>query len=233
MVENLLLKYMKERLEKDVKIKDVSEAGPVITISRETGCAAEYLAQSLTETINLVLKSKNEEEVWRYITKENISKAVTDLTKNPIKTEKILNDEDSGILEEFVEFFSTKYYPSDNRIKNKYAEVIRSFANNGNVIIVGRASEAIAQNIEKSLHIKLHAPEAWRAKHIADKTGKSIDNAKKYISEIDHKRQHFRSYFHAHNRDSDFYDLTFNCKTIPCEEMVELIIKIMENRNLI
>mgnify|MGYP000036966867 CR=1 FL=1 len=93
------------------------------------------------------------------------------------------------------------------------------------MIILGRAGEAITQNIQKSLHFKLEAPLDWRADQIAKKKGLSLSAAKEMCVNEDKLRLQFRDYFENGKSDIEFFDAMFNTKTMSDEEIVSLIVK--------
>jgi cytidylate kinase len=68
---------------------------------------------------------------------------------------------------------------------------------------------------------------------ISEKLNIEQKEAESYILEIDKKRVEFRDYFGGVNTDYTRFDITFNSMTLSISEIVEIIIKTMEIRNLI
>ena len=233
-MENLFLKYMKERTGKPIdKGPDLSRVGPVITISREHGCFASSIAKMLAETLTRKNILSGKDAPWRVISKEIIEQSAIELKLSPELTEKLTEKHSRGLFDNFAQLFSDSYYPSDTKLKNTIARIIIDAATEGNVIVIGRAAEAHTKNFEKSFHVKLIAPLDWRAKHIANSTGKSFAEAKKEAIEYDKIRKKFRNYFEKNRPDVDYFDAFFNSATISEEEIVEMIVIAAETRNLV
>lgn len=227
-----LLKYMSDRLQEDSgKTKD---PGPVVTISRLYGCPAKKVAKLLSESLTNKMRIKGFKKTeWRYITKEIMSESAKELELNPSKIKYVFDYEQKGLIDDILEAHSSKYYKSDRRIRNTVAKVIRNIAYEGNVIIVGRGGVAITRDIARSIHINLEAPKEWRVLRASEKLGISLSEAEKYTDDIDRKRKQFREYFEGKNTDYTRFDITFNCMTLSVEEIVRIIVKAIEIRNLI
>lgn len=225
-----LLKYMSDRLQED--LGKTKEPGPVITISREYGCPAKRIAQKLTEELTRKMFVKGKDVEWRYITKEIMSESAKELELEPAKIRYVFKYEQKGLLDDILISHSTKYYKSDRRIRNTIARVIRNIGCEGNVVIVGRGGVAITHDIPKSLHIHLEAPLEWRALRTSAKLDLPIEEAEQYALDIDRKRKQFREFFEGKNTDYTRFDLCFNCMTLSIDEIVKIIIRAAEIRNL-
>jgi cytidylate kinase len=210
-----------------------SEPGPVITISREYGCPAKLVAEKLTELINIKLSTHGSKEHWKWISKEILSEAAQELSMKPEEISYVFDYEQKGILDDILSSHSRKYYKNDKTIRQTIANVIRSFAVQGNIIIVGRGGVVIAKDIPRSLHINLEAPLEWRAVRTAAKYQLSLEQARKTAIETDKKRREFREYFAGKGTDYTRFDLTVNCMTLSVDEISEFILKIAEIRKLI
>lgn len=230
-MDNLFLKYMSERAGKRKSPVPTNVIpGPVITISREYGCPGKRIAEKLSE----VLTKKSEElgynKEWRWISKEILEKSAKELKLSSDMLKQLSDYRHSSFFKDLALFFSEEYYPGDAKIKNTIARYIHEEAVQGNVIIVGRAGEAITKNIERSYHVKFKAPLEWRAQVVAEEEGKTLAEAQKECIEQDKRRAQFRDYFEKGRQDIEFFDATFNCKTMTDEEIVEMLIIICETR---
>ncbi len=232
-MENVFLKYMRQRLGKgEENVSEIHE-GPVITISREYGCHGKQIAKHLTELLNKKLKHEGKEVQWRWLSKEIIEESARELKLTPTLIQNLSDYKNRSFFESLALFFSDAYYPSDAKINNTIANFIHTAAAQGNVVIVGRAAEAITKNFTKSFHAKLIAPLDWRAEVISTTEGKPLSEAKKECIEMDRRRFMFRSYFEKGAPDVDFYDASFNCKEMTDDEIVEVIIIMAEARGFI
>ncbi|HAN19523.1 MAG: hypothetical protein A2X13_00915 [Bacteroidetes bacterium GWC2_33_15] len=228
---NILLKYLEERY-KSVKSPLISQdMGPVITISREFGCPANLIATDLAEI--LTKRDDPDFEPWKVITKEILDQAASELGLEPEKIEYIFKFEKRSPVDEILEAFSSKYYKSERKIRKTIREVIHTFGERGRVIIVGRAGSTILRDIPSSLHVRLIAPLDYRIDGVSNRHQISLKAARKLTLEMDKKRAILRNDFAGKKIHDVDYDLVLNSKTLTSEQMVKIIEKTAELRNLI
>lgn len=233
-MENLFLKYMRERTGKRKSPGSVyASAGPVITISREYGCPGKQIAKKLSEILSERNRRLGRESDWRWISKEIIEESARELKLTPSLIQDLSDYKRHSFFENLALFFSEDYYPGDAKIKNTIAKFIHSAAVEGNVVIVGRAGEAITKNIKNSIHVKLQAPIEWRAEVVSHLENISISDAKKQCVDQDRRRAQFRNYFERERPDIDFFDMMFNCKVLTDDEIVEMLMIISETRGFV
>ncbi len=224
-----LVSYLKDRYhEIDLKAAD---PGPVITIARQMGCPGKCVAKLLSDALNEKQAHTFKKKEWKWIGKEIFSETAKELNLEP-NTIKQVFEEKRGILDEILSSQASKYYKSDHKILNTTGKIIRSMANHGNVIVVGRGGIAFTRDIPKSLHIFLEAPLEWRIARLSEKYKLSHEEAKKYAIETDKRREQYRDFFKGKNTDYTWFDIRFNCMTTKPEEIVAVIIKMAEVRNL-
>ncbi|NEW82666.1 MAG: cytidylate kinase-like family protein [Mariniphaga sp.] len=229
-MDNLLLKYMNERSKPELK-KAIEAPGPVITISRECGCSGRLFAEKLTERINLNIN--NPSQKWKWVNKEILSIASKELKINPDQIKNLLGGADKNFLDDIVSSFTVKYYAPDAKIKRAIKEVVRHLATQGKVVIIGRGSEALTQDIQRSLHIKLYAPLNWKVDVVSNRDNISKDAAKKIVVETDMRRLKFVEGYLAKEPNKVIYDIDFNCAKFSVDEMIEVIMKVAEMKSLI
>ncbi len=233
-MDNVFLKYMKEREGKsDVRSESSFSHGPVITISREYGCPGKRIGEQLTDVINEKLTREKKKARWKWISKEILEESARELKLTPELTKHLSDYKKQGFFDNLALFFSEAYYPGDVKIKNTIANFIFNAADEGNVVVVGRAAEAITKNFKQAIHIKLMAPIEWRAEILSHTLGISLAEARREAEDMDKRRKNFRDYFERGKPDIDFYDACFNCKEMTDDEIVELIIILSETRGLI
>ncbi len=233
-MDNLFLKYMSERTgRKKSPGLDFDSPGPVITISREYGCPGRRIARNLSETLTAKNKALGNTRQWRWISKEIIEESARELKLSPELMQDLSEYKERGFFENLALFFSDEYYPSDVKIKNTIAKFIYNASLEGNVIIVGRAAEAITKNFTNSLHVKIQAPLDWRSKRVADAQGMTIQEARKEALELDSRRASFRNYFEKERPDIEYFDIFYNCATLSDDEIVESIVILAESRGFV
>ena len=226
-----LLKYMSERYLKENNYVD--NPGPVITISRQCGCPAKKIASRLTDLLNQKLEVEHKKPLWKWVSKEILYESAKELEVDPKNIQYVFDYEQKSMIEELLSAHSSKYYKSDRKIRNTVAKVIRSMANEGNAIIVGRGGIALTKDIQKSLHVNLQAPLEWRIMRTMQKRSISNDEAKDLAVSTDKKREQFRNYFHGKNTDYTRFDVTFNCMNFTVDEIAESILKMVAMRGFL
>ena len=232
MESNILLKYMEQRFKKNVvEKKKIVEPGPVITISRETGCPANRIAKHLALTLNKIREKKDHN--WKCVNKEILGHSAKELDMNPSQIQYVFDYEKRSTWDDIMQSLATKYYKSDRKIRKIIADVIRSIANAGHVVIIGRGSVVIAHDIPKSFHVNLEAPLQWRIDMLCEKKGLAKEEAEKYAKETDKKREEFRNSFYGKNTDYTRFDVVFNCMSFTDEEIVSAIVHMIKLRKII
>jgi cytidylate kinase len=214
-------------------IKEVhKDYGPVITISRAYGCPGKIVAQDLAFHLNKRLIGKNVRH-WKWISKEILEESARELKLNKYLIKEAVNANEKGVMDDLIISLANKFYPSDGKVKKTLADVIKGFAQEGNVIIVGRAGVSLTRSIKNSLHIRLEAPVEWRTRIISERQKISIDEARRKLLDIDYKRSHLREYFEGVKPDNSVFDIVFNYQTMNEAEILECIIRILELKKMI
>lgn len=225
-----LISYLKDRYgEIDLRAGD---PGPIITIAREMGCPGKCVARLLTQAMNERKAFSSKKHEWKWVGKEIFAEAAQELNLEPQIVKQVF-EEKRGIFDEILSAQSYKYYKSDNKILNTTGKIIRSMANHGNVVVVGRGGIAFTRDIPKSLHVYLEAPLEWRTARISEKYNLTLPEAKKFAQEIDTRREKYREFFKGKNTDYTWFDIRINCMTSRPEEIVDVIIKMAETRKII
>lgn len=232
-MDNLFLKYMDDRYEKTSHQEFGNKLGPVITISRECGCSANVIAEALTDKINQYYHNKGLKSSWRWISKEILAMAANELKIHPEKVKQLLDSKKKSVLSEFVDSFTDAYYAHGARIKKVTEDVVRSLAEQGSVVLVGRGSSIIAADIPGSLHIQLVAPLSWRISMMGLKKNLTLDESKKYVLRMDKMREDFKQNFLTKGHEAPDYDLSFNCKTLSVDQICEVILAVAIKKGLV
>jgi cytidylate kinase len=226
-----LSKYLDDWYKED-PVKNIYP-GPIVTISRELGCPAKKVAADLTLKLNSLKSPKQKKIPWRWISKEILTESAKELEADSSQIKHVFDYKSRGVLEDLLLAQSRDYYKSDLKIRTTIAKVIRTFANEGNAIIVGRGGVAITRDIPKSLHIFLEAPLEWRAMRVSEKHEINIEQARSHAQNIDKKRNRFRDYFQGQGTDYTRFDIKLNCMTLSMEEIVDIITGALKTRSMI
>ena len=117
--------------------------------------------------------------------------------------------------------------------KKTIGDVIKSFAEKGHVVVVGRGGVSITRDIPKSLHIQIQAPLDWRINNVSKNHMISLAEAKKQIQHIDAQRKMIREFFEGGKIENATFDVILNYMTLDEEEIISTIVKLMELKDLI
>jgi len=229
-MENTLITYLNKRVSTNHPDWIDKPAGPVITISREVGCSALELAYALMNRLNKSFHRVN----WKVLSKEIFNQSAMELNLDPDKVAKIFKQVDRTTFDEILNSFNEKRFKSEKKIRNTVIDVIRSFAEDGFCIIVGRASNIIAADIKNSLHIRLVAPSEFRIKSIMQKNHLGYEEAKVFIFNEEKDRFTYRqAVMGKHQDESEIFDLTFNRDKFTTENIVDLVMLSIEQKEIL
>ena len=134
----------------------------------------------------------------------------------------------SKILESIKDFDSLSKSGEidiDEVIKNKLDEILK----NDNIIVEGRSAFIILD--EKGVvKIFLNASFEDRVKHVAERRGISIDNAKDDVHKSDEERDHmFQRFFGKNCTDVSNYDFALNAGSKTYSRVAKIIVSIIKN----
>lgn len=221
--------YMSKRLN-DLELGNLkTQPGPVITISRQSGCSARKLAQDLAARLNEQTKIFE----WNVISKEILSESAQKLQLHPKLIKSVFKFQDRYVLDDIVQAFLSKNYQLERKMRNTVITVIRRFAINGHTIIVGRGASNICSEIENSLHIRLVAPLSWRTKRVMKSKKYSKDEALACILNTEKDRNKFRHSIQGKGGETDEFDLTINQQKYNNRESIEIIMAALIVKKLI
>ncbi|PCH70656.1 MAG: hypothetical protein COC06_03850 [Bacteroidales bacterium] len=229
-MNNILLKYMESRFQSKIidPKKDFFCEGPVVTISRECGCTAINIANIIAEKL-----TEKTGKRWACLTKEILEHSAKELNLTPEKIEYVFNSKEKSTWDEIFAALSSKYYQSDRKIKKTISDVVQGFAAKGNCIIIGRGGVVLTQNIQRSFHMKLHAPLEWRAAQLQKIYKLSTNEMLSYANEIDKKREILRNYFNKQALCNTVFDVIYNSKNLSDEIIAEASIHLMELKGVL
>jgi len=222
-----LIQYFNSKFAKLYSQESTKKPLPFVTISRETGCGANIVAEMLQN------KLRTTSHRWKVVNKEIIDEAANALKIDKHRINDIIHVKNRTMADEILDALSTRYYKNDTTVRKTIAEVIRHDAKRGNIIIVGRGGVAVTQDLPKGLHIKLFAPKAWRIDILIRQRGLSKDAATNYIKEHDKKRTQLLEQMSGKNIEQILFSLTFNCATFTPLQIVKLTLEAMKSKELI
>ena len=142
--------YFDDRYRDSILKKAPADDGPVITISRLTGCDARQVAANLADNLNLRFGTNK----WKWVDKDIIYAIAKELDTNTERVENFYKGIELSNISEMIMAFSGGFV-SDLRVKKAIKEVVLSMCKEGHLILVGRGGVSIAHDITDALHIRL------------------------------------------------------------------------------
>lgn len=193
---------------------------PFVTISREYGCSASSVAESIAKTLN---SSENKSE-WHVYDKELVNKIAEDHQISEFLIENI-DTKRRAEMNELLQTMITNY-PSQVTVYQKLVETIRSLSIHGRSIIIGRAGAVITRDLKFGTHIRFIAPFQYRVHNLMKISGiKSQSEARKVITKKDKERHEFLTqYIQFEASDPSSYDLTINIDRFSDDEIAEVVL---------
>jgi cytidylate kinase len=229
-MDNFLFKYLSERLQEKEESPEL--LNPVITISREYGCWGNRIAGLLCQKLLERSKLSGLNQPWKWVSREILEKSALDLQVTPEYISDIFNSKQKGTLADIILSFSSQYI-SNEKIKETITNVVKSYSQDGYVIIVGRASNIILRDYQKVIRVKLFAPFEWRAECLRERLNLTDTQSRIQVKEMEKRRAAFLQFFRGSMPESEIFDLYFNRKTINENEIVDSIISILESKKYI
>jgi cytidylate kinase len=111
------------------------------------------------------------------------------------------------------------------------AHVMHELAEQGSVVIVGRAGQVILAGRPDVLHVRICAPISVRAERIARRHGISLEQARAQVEASDAaRRAYLRRYYHVRWDDPYLYHLIINTAGLSVPAAAELICLALKER---
>jgi cytidylate kinase len=219
--------YFDGRHRESILNKPPAEDGPVITISRLTGCDARQVAAILVDEMN----RKYNTTKWKWVDKDIIYAIAKELNTDTQRVENFYKGIELSNLSEMIMAFSGGFV-SDLRVKKAIKDVVLSMCKEGFLILVGRGGVSIANEIKDALHIRLVAPFYWRVENVMKKKQMDIEKAEEYVVDTDEKRFHLiQNFLDKKPLNIDYlFDATINRSSFSIQEISELIVSMYEKK---
>ena len=209
-----------------LKMASVDE-GPVVTISRLTGCDARQVAAILADELN----HKFGMTKWKWVDKDIIYAIAKELNTDTQRVENFYKGIELSNISEMIMAFSGGFV-SDLRVKKAIRDVVLSMCKEGFIILVGRGGVSIAHEIRDALHIRIVAPFYWRVENVMKKKEMNIDTAEKYVIDTDEKRFNLiQAFLDKKPLNIDYlFDATINRNSFSIQEIADLILMMYEKK---
>jgi cytidylate kinase len=212
---------------------EVERAVPFVTISRQAGAGGRTLAEALVDRLarlEALLPGGPPEPPWTIWDRELIEKVASDLHISAPLIDRLEDRAQSWLSELFsgMSSSSTADAAAEIRVYHRVAETMRSLAQGGRVILVGRAGVFITRSLPGGIHVRLVAPPERRVQNMMEREGLTRDAAQRRVAEIDRNRAAFyRRYWPRESLESDRFTVTLNTAELSERQMVECLLPLI------
>jgi cytidylate kinase len=219
--------YFDGRYRESILNKLPSDDGPVITISRLTGCDARQVASVLVDDLN----RKYGLTKWKWVDKDIIYAIARELNTDTQRVENFYKGIELSNISEMIMAFSGGFV-SDLRVKKAVRDVVLSMCKVGYIILVGRGGVSIANEIADALHIRLIAPFYWRVDNVMKKKEMNMETAEEYVVNTDEKRFNLiQTFIGKKPLNIDYlFDATINRSSFTIQEIADFIVSLYEKK---
>ena len=191
----------------------------IVTIGREHGSNGHLVARTLAEALGYVCYDK--EIVDHTAENSNFSKEVLDtFDEKRVSPYIVPIPHYLGLNESFR---------LNMQLASAQFDVIRSLADKGDCIFVGRCADYVLRNRQDVVKVFVMADENFRIRTMMERRNLSEDAAKKLIRQVDKDRASYYKYYTDQIwGERENYDLVINSGRVGVDGTVKVIVSYME-----
>ena len=194
-------------------------SNPSVTISRMCGSGGRSVASELATYLQLRTTTSHR---WTIFDKNLIEKVLEEHHLSRRIAEFVPEDSKS-ILREAIENWRGLHPPTATIVKQT-TETIWNLAASGYVILVGRAANAVTEQLPNVFHVYLVGPLENRIERVEEVYEMGRAEARKYIQSQDTaKRRYMKEYYNRDIDDPLLYHMIINTGEISYEQAARLI----------
>jgi cytidylate kinase len=109
-------------------------------------------------------------------------------------------------------------------------QIMQELANQGKVVIIGRAGQMILRGRREVLHVQVIAPRSLRAERVAARQEISLDCAFAQVDASDRRRRSYlKRFYNVRWDDPNLYDLVINTANLSPNAAAQLITQTLTN----
>lgn len=198
---------------------------PFVTISRQAGAGGRSLAKRLALRLN---EREHADVPWTVWDNELVERVAAEL-RLPASRIAALEDVRPTWLEAALGSLAVTSDPSGQMtVFHRVAATIRSLAEIGRVIIVGRGAGFVTADLPGGVHVRLVAPRDRRIEWTAQSMGISPEVAADWVKEKDAAREAFyRRYFPSRPLIPENFTATFNTAAATDDQLEESVMALV------
>ncbi|HNU78670.1 MAG TPA: cytidylate kinase-like family protein, partial [Prolixibacteraceae bacterium] len=181
-MKEFLRNYLKYVKSTDLETGDF--AGPVVTISRQTGCSARRIAIKLSKILtgySYMSDTKTERE-WLWADKDTFRQTIGEVQEE-LAARNYDNPEMAERIQMISKAFAKEQFEGevDENSLIILKDVILKLAIQGRYIILGRGATNLLADLPNKLSVRLEAPLEWRINRVAQMKNMSHKEAEEYV----------------------------------------------------
>ena len=194
----------------------------VITISRQYGSGGREIGEALAKRLGYQFYDREILEIAAQ--NSNIHPDVAERFDEKPATSLLYSAYmASGIVQDNV--------PLNQKLAMAQFDAIRSLADSGNCIFVGRCADMVLAKRSDLIRVYLHAPFAWRVERAITYYGVPDPVADKTVKKTDKTRAEYYEFFTQRKSGlCDNYDLSLNTSVFGIEGTVDILERMVRDR---
>jgi len=201
--------------------KEKKSLKPCITISREFGCQAYPLAETLHKRLSDLADS---EEKWIMLDRRLLEKIAEESGYAKSELEYITHV--NPTFQSMITTFMGREHAEPFTVFFYIKKTIRYFAKAGNSIIVGRGGVCLTQDLPNVFHVRLVAPLSFKVGIIMKNLNLTEQEARKHIKPRQFERDEFTRHFTKMDLSNPhLYHLLINNEKFTIGQIADIIIE--------
>lgn len=198
----------------------------VITIGRQFGSGGRYVGRMLAEKLGipfydkeLLSEAAKQSGICEEIFEDHDEKPTRSLLFNLVTGMQVHGDAGSYYMD----------MPLNHKIFLAQFDAIRSIADKGPCVIVGRCADFILKDQPDCLHIFVHSDMQHRAARVRERYGETSKPMEKRLQEKDSKRKvYYKHYTNRNWGEAENYDVCLDSGTLGVDKCVEIVCDIAQ-----
>jgi cytidylate kinase len=137
------------------------------------------------------------------------------------------------LLKDFLRGLKKSGIPDGYEVRNKITMMVRTIAFEGHAVIIGQGGTAATGDLANGLSVRVVAPRDWRIARICRRENLEKQTAIAKIEQIEKEREHLREIYERQNPREPAFNLMFDNAMFTNEQIADMVIFAMEEKNLI
>lgn len=198
-----------------------------VTVSRQAGAGGRTFAESL---LRAMARSRDPLFAGWEVFDRKLCEAVAGDPSLRVSLESLLDETFRGATEDYLSQLLDRQSPQV-KVERKVLETVRSLAEKGGAVIVGRGGHLVARDLPGGVHVRLVGSLERRVGRIAARELLPEAEARALAARRDRDRARFvRAYFALDVEDPRLYDLTINTDAVSFAHAAEAVLALLRAR---